>query len=96
MATSVKMPHMGESVAEGTIAKWLKAEGEAVAKDEPLVEVTSDKVDYEIPAPAAGRVARILVREGQTVAVGAELAVIEETERAAAGPPADSLPTATR
>jgi len=88
MPTPVKMPHMGESVAEGTIAKWLKAEGEAVAKDEPLVEVTSDKVDYEIPAPAAGRVARILVREGQTVAVGAELAVIEETERAAAGPPA--------
>jgi 2-oxoglutarate dehydrogenase E2 component (dihydrolipoamide succinyltransferase) len=88
MATSVKMPHMGESVAEGTIAKWLKAEGEAVAKDEPLVEVTSDKVDYEIPAPAAGRLGRILVQEGRTVAVGAELAVIEETERAAAGPPA--------
>ncbi len=88
MPTPVKMPHMGESVAEGTIAKWLKTEGEAVAKDEPLVEVTSDKVDYEIPAPAAGRLARILVREGQTVAVGAELAVIEETEQAAAGPPA--------
>ena len=88
MPTPVKMPHMGESVAEGTIAKWLKAEGDAVAKDEPLVEVTSDKVDYEIPAPTAGRLARILVREGQTVAVGAELAVIEETERAAAGPPA--------
>ena len=88
MATSVKMPHMGESVAEGTIAKWLKVEGEAVAKDEPLVEVTSDKVDYEIPAPTAGRLARILVQEGRTVAVGAELAVIEETERAAAGPPA--------
>lgn len=86
MPTPVKMPHMGESVAEGTIAKWLKAEGESVAKDEPLVEVTSDKVDYEIPAPAAGRLARILVQEGRTVAVGAELAVIEETE-AAAGPP---------
>lgn len=86
MATSVKMPHMGESVAEGTIAKWLKAEGEAVAKDEPLVEVTSDKVDYEIPAPTAGRLARILVQEGRTVAVGAELAVIEETEAAPAGP----------
>ncbi len=87
MSTPVKMPHMGESVAEGTIAKWLKTEGEAVAKDEPLVEVTSDKVDYEIPAPTAGRLARILVQEGRTVAVGAELAVIEETERAAAGPP---------
>ena len=87
MPTSVKMPHMGESVAEGTIAKWLKAEGDAVAKDEPLVEVTSDKVDYEIPAPAAGRLARILVQEGRTVAVGAELAVIEETERAEAPPP---------
>ncbi|MGH7408430.1 MAG: biotin/lipoyl-containing protein, partial [Candidatus Methylomirabilales bacterium] len=87
MPTPVKMPHMGESVAEGTIAKWLKAEGDAVAKDEPLVEVTSDKVDYEIPAPAAGRLARILVEEGRTVAVGAELAVIEEGERAEAAPP---------
>ncbi|MGH7395320.1 MAG: lipoyl domain-containing protein, partial [Candidatus Methylomirabilales bacterium] len=69
MPAPVKMPHMGESVAEGTIAKWLKAEGDAVAKDEPLVEVTSDKVDYEIPAPTAGRLARILVQEGRTVAV---------------------------
>lgn len=93
MPTPVKMPHMGESVAEGTIAKWLKAEGDPVAKDEPIVEVTSDKVDYEIPAPAVGRLARILVREGQAVPVGAELAVIEEAE-AGAAPPAGPEPQA--
>jgi 2-oxoglutarate dehydrogenase E2 component (dihydrolipoamide succinyltransferase) len=87
MPAPVKMPHMGESVAEGTLAKWLKAEGDAVAKDEPLVEVTSDKVDYEIPAPAAGRLVRILVGEGQTVAVGTELAVIEEAAVPSPAPP---------
>ncbi|SFO27349.1 2-oxoglutarate dehydrogenase E2 component [Geodermatophilus obscurus] len=76
MPTSVTMPALGESVTEGTVTRWLKQEGEQVEVDEPLLEVSTDKVDTEIPSPAAGVLTRILVSEDETVEVGAELAVI--------------------
>jgi len=81
----VTMPQMGESIAEGTVARWLKKVGDDVARDEPILEISTDKVDAEIPAPAAGRLAEIVVPEGQTVPVGAVLAYIE-TEKAAPAP----------
>ena len=70
------MPALGESVTEGTVTRWLKQEGDQVAADEPLLEVSTDKVDTEIPSPAAGTLTKILVGEDETVEVGAELAVI--------------------
>ncbi|MGY1855934.1 2-oxoglutarate dehydrogenase, E2 component, dihydrolipoamide succinyltransferase [Modestobacter sp. SYSU DS0290] len=76
MPTSVTMPALGESVTEGTVTRWLKQEGEQVEVDEPLLEVSTDKVDTEIPSPAAGVLTKILVGEDETVDVGAELAVI--------------------
>src|SRR5687768_9789185 len=76
MSTSVTMPALGESVTEGTVTRWLKQEGDEVAADEPLLEVSTDKVDTEIPSPAAGVLQRIVVGEDETVAVVAELAVI--------------------
>ena len=76
MPTNVIMPQLGESVVEGTVSKWLKREGDAVKEFEPLLEVSTDKVDTEIPAPGSGVVLRILVQEGQTVERGALLAVI--------------------
>src|SRR5687767_4177295 len=76
MSTSVTMPALGESVTEGTVTRWLKQEGDEVAADEPLLEVSTDKVDTEIPSPAAGVLQKIIVGEDETVAVGAELAVI--------------------
>lgn len=76
MPVDVVMPQMGESLSEGTILKWLKKPGESVERDAPLFEITTDKVDTEVPAPASGRLERILVEEGQTVAVGAVVAVI--------------------
>jgi len=76
MSISVELPQLGESVVEGTVARWLVAEGDAVEVDQPIVEVTTDKVDAEVPAPAAGVIEKILVPEGETVAVGAQLAVI--------------------
>jgi pyruvate dehydrogenase E2 component (dihydrolipoamide acetyltransferase) len=74
--TTVKMPALGESVTEGTITRWLKQEGDEVAVDEPLLEVSTDKVDTEIPSPVAGTLSRILVQEDDTVPVGADLAVV--------------------
>ncbi|GAA1783180.1 2-oxoglutarate dehydrogenase, E2 component, dihydrolipoamide succinyltransferase [Nostocoides veronense] len=74
--TTVTMPALGESVTEGTVTRWLKAEGDEVEVDEPLLEVSTDKVDTEIPSPAAGTLTKILVGEDETVAVGADLAVI--------------------
>jgi pyruvate/2-oxoglutarate dehydrogenase complex dihydrolipoamide acyltransferase (E2) component len=92
MATQVVMPQMGESIAEGTITKWLKKPGERVDKDEALLEISTDKVDTEIPSPAAGVLGKILVEEGRTVEVGTALAVIvaegEKVDAAAAAPPA--------
>jgi pyruvate dehydrogenase E2 component (dihydrolipoamide acetyltransferase) len=79
MAYSVAMPALGESVTEGTVTRWLKNEGDTVEVDEPLVEVSTDKVDTEIPSPAAGVLQRIVVPADETVEVGAELAVIGES-----------------
>ncbi|MFJ8823181.1 2-oxoglutarate dehydrogenase, E2 component, dihydrolipoamide succinyltransferase [Streptomyces sp. NPDC102467] len=78
MSVSVSLPALGESVTEGTVTRWLKAEGERVEVDEPLLEVSTDKVDTEIPSPAAGVLASIKVAEDETVEVGAELAVIDD------------------
>ncbi len=80
MATLVKMPQLGESVLEGTVARWLKAAGDVVAKFEPLLEISTDKIDTEIPAPAAGILLAIHIPEGQTVKVGTVLATIGEPE----------------
>src|SRR5919112_24466 len=76
MPTSVTMPRLGESVTEGTVTRWLKQEGERVEADEPLLEVSTDKVDTEIPSPAAGVLSRIVVGEDETADVGSELAII--------------------
>src|SRR5436305_3869769 len=70
------MPQMGVSVSEGTITKWLKQEGEQIEADEPLLEISTDKVDTEVPAPASGTLTQILVQEGQTVDVGTKLGQI--------------------
>jgi len=78
MSVSVSMPQLGESVTEGTVTRWLKQEGEHVQADEPLLEVSTDKVDTEIPSPVSGILRGITVAEDETVAVGAELAVIDE------------------
>jgi len=76
MAIDVTMPQMGESVVEGTIARWLVKEGDEVREDQPLVEISTDKVDTEIPSPGAGIIARIVVHEGETVGVGTKIAEI--------------------
>ena len=78
MTTSVTLPALGESVTEGTVTRWLKQPGEQVQADEPLLEVSTDKVDTEIPAPASGTLLEIKVAEDETVEVGTELAVIGE------------------
>src|SRR5919205_1901117 len=83
-AIDVVMPQMGVSVSEGTITRWLKQEGEHVEADEPLLEISTDKVDTEVPSPASGTVTQILVQEGETVAVGTKLGQIG----GAAGAPA--------
>jgi pyruvate dehydrogenase E2 component (dihydrolipoamide acetyltransferase) len=90
MSVSVSMPQLGESVTEGTVTRWLKKEGERVEADEPLLEVSTDKVDTEIPSPVSGILRGITVAEDETVAVGAELAVIDETDGAA--PAAEAAP----
>ena len=84
MATSVTLPALGESVTEGTVTRWLKQPGDTVAVDEPLLEVSTDKVDTEIPSPVAGTLLEIKVSEDETVEVGAELAVIGEAGEAPA------------
>ncbi|MFD7163036.1 2-oxoglutarate dehydrogenase, E2 component, dihydrolipoamide succinyltransferase [Streptomyces violascens] len=88
MSVSVTLPALGESVTEGTVTRWLKAEGERVEADEPLLEVSTDKVDTEIPAPASGILASIKVAEDETVEVGAELAIIDDGTGAPAAAPA--------
>src|ERR1700741_4464953 len=75
-AIDVVMPQMGVSVSEGTITRWLKQEGEHIEADESLLEISTDKVDTEVPSPASGTVTQILVQEGETVEVGTKLAVI--------------------
>jgi pyruvate dehydrogenase E2 component (dihydrolipoamide acetyltransferase) len=93
MTFSVTMPALGESVSEGTVTRWLKAEGDHVAVDEPLLEVSTDKVDTEIPSPVAGVLQKIVVGVDQTVPVGAELAVIADGAAGSAAP-APAVPVA--
>ena len=88
MPTEIIMPQMGESIAEGTITKWLKKVGEPVKRDEPIFEISTDKVDAEIPAPVAGTLAEIRVGEGQTVAINTVVGMISEAGEVAATPPA--------
>jgi len=85
MSTDVTLPALGESVTEGTVTRWLKQVGDAIAADEPLLEVSTDKVDTEIPSPAAGVLLEIRAQEDDTVEVGAVLAVIGEENEAGSG-----------
>jgi 2-oxoglutarate dehydrogenase E2 component (dihydrolipoamide succinyltransferase) len=94
MATDVVMPQMGESIAEGTITRWLKKVGETVERDEPLFEISTDKVDAEIPSPAAGTLSKILFNEGDTVEVNKVVAVIGEGDSDAASAEAPKQETA--
>src|SRR6266581_496990 len=94
MTVSVSMPQLGESVTEGTVTRWLKKEGERVQVDEPLLEVSTDKVDTEIPSPASGVLRGISVDEDETVAVGAQLAVIDDGASGDAAPGADDSASA--
>src|SRR5215212_5898880 len=84
MSTEVVMPQMGESIAEGTITKWLKQVGDQVARDEPLFEISTDKVDAEIPSPAAGTLTEVRFKEGETVEVNTVVAVLDGASGAAA------------
>lgn len=93
MATEIRVPTLGESVTEATIGKWFKAQGDAIAVDEPLVELETDKVTVEVPAPSAGTLSEITVQEGDTVEVGALLGMIAEGEGAPAKP-AEAKPAA--
>src|SRR6478672_3443895 len=84
----VVMPQMGVSVSEGTVTKWLKQPGETVGLDEPLLEISTDKVDTEVPSPGTGVLQEIIVQEGETVEVGTRLAVIAPEGSAPAAPEA--------
>ena len=92
MPTPVKMPRLGESVAEGTVGSWLKKEGDWIEKDESLAEIITDKINAELPSPVAGRLAKILVQADQTVAVGVDIALIEENADVASTPPPEAAP----
>ncbi|HWQ00410.1 MAG TPA: biotin/lipoyl-containing protein, partial [Vicinamibacterales bacterium] len=93
MPTDVLMPQMGESIAEGTIVRWIKRVGERVARDEPLFEISTDKVDAEIPSPASGVLLEISAKEGETVPVGTVVARIgDEAEAAKTTPTAGAAP----
>ena len=94
MTFRLTMPALGESVTEGTVTRWLKSEGDHIAVDEPLLEVSTDKVDTEIPSPVAGTLQKIVVGVDQTVAVGADLAIIEDGAAAPAAPVATPAPVA--
>src|SRR5438067_2369983 len=83
MSTDVVMPQMGESIAEGTVVRWIKKVGDKVDRDEPLFEISTDKVDAEVPSPAAGVVSEIRVKEGETVPVNSIVAVIGQAADAA-------------
>jgi len=92
MPTPVKMPRLGESVAEGTVGAWLKKEGDWIERDESLAEIVTDKINAELPSPVAGRLAKILVKADETVAVGVAIALIEEDADVASSPPAEAAP----
>src|SRR5438128_8935023 len=95
-AIDVVMPQMGVSVSEGTVTRWLKQEGEQVEADEPLLEISTDKIDTEVPSPATGTLTQILVQEGETVEVGTKLAQIGggagEAPAAEPAPPPEPAP----
>src|SRR5438132_8009865 len=86
MATEVVMPQMGESIAEGTITKWFKQVGDHVERDEPLFEISTDKVDAEIPSPAAGTLTEVRFKEGDTVEINTVVAVLDGGAEVAASP----------
>src|SRR5919108_2602270 len=90
----VIMPQMGESIAEGTLSRWIKQVGDPVKRDEPIFEISTDKVDAEIPAPSTGVLAEILVKEGETVAVQTVVARLETEKGAALGTTAAPAPVA--
>ena len=92
MAADVVMPQMGESIFEGTVTKWLKKPGDKVERDEPLFEISTDKVDAEIPSPSAGVLKEIKVKEGQTVPINTVVATIDAAGAAAAAPAAALAP----
>ncbi|MDO5698277.1 MAG: biotin/lipoyl-containing protein, partial [Dermatophilus congolensis] len=100
MSDRVTMPALGESVTEGTVTRWLKNVGDTIEADEPLLEVSTDKVDTEVPSPYAGTVLEILVPEDETVEVGADLCVIGDSSEASSAPaeepaaPAEEEPAA--
>lgn len=98
MAVTITMPQLGETVTEGTILSWAKQVGDTIAEDEVLVEISTDKVDTEMPSPASGVIEQILVEEGETVTVGTEIAVIADAADAAGGAaePADEQPVAAQ
>jgi 2-oxoglutarate dehydrogenase E2 component (dihydrolipoamide succinyltransferase) len=99
MSQEVNLPALGESVTEGTVTRWLKQVGDSVAVDEPIVEISTDKVDTEIPSPVAGVIEAILVAEDDTVEVGAPLVRIGDGSGAAApaeAPAVDTAPAAAR
>src|SRR5689334_13860722 len=96
--TVIKMPQLGESVSEGTIGRWLKQPGDRIERDEPLVEIQTDKVNAEVPSPVAGFLQQILLPEGTTAAVKTDMAVIGDeppsADAPAAAPPAEATPAA--
>ena len=93
--TQVKMPQMGESIFEGTVTKWLKKKGDKVQRDEPLFEISTDKIDTEIPSPASGVLQDILVKEGQTVQINTTVAIIGDgVAKPAEGKPETQEPPA--
>src|SRR5438309_1679436 len=92
MPTDVVMPQMGESITEGTITKWLKKPGDTIQRDEPLFEISTDKVDAEIPSPAAGVLSEIKIPEGSTVTINTVVATVDATAGKAAAPAAATTP----
>src|SRR3977135_232519 len=92
MSTDVVMPQMGESIAEGTIVRWIKKVGDSIERDEILFEISTDKVDAEIPSPAAGVLAEIRAKEGDTVAVNSVVAGIGAADAVVPAPPESALP----
>ena len=87
MATTIRMPQLGETVTEGTVARWLKQPGDQVAKYEAFVEVSTDKVNAEVPSPVSGTIRELIVAEGETVPTGTPIALIDEVGAAAPEPP---------
>ena len=93
MAVTIQLPHVGESVVEGTIGKWLKAPGDTVQRFEPLVEVITDKVTMEVPSPVNGSLLRVLAQEGETIPMGAPIAEMETDEVLPDTPPPPTPPS---